>query len=825
MDRLPPPPPYTETDLYSASSRGAPTNSAPTEADDASVAPSSADGSVILTPPYTPDGSCRVNCAELPAELPSTSNALLDSASSTSASASTYFESRSINLIDDILLVHTLTLRPNAQPRNLIFPQPEIAWLQRGITKQDWATFVNYLIPHHIDSHNSHVADRKLQAELLGEGLEQLTMKEDDSCRRDLSDVDAQLEPLRRPTSDRITRAEDVVAAWNENFFAPRCVHIDLEIVEELNIESSPEDLTRDIPGAWAQDENAPAEAKSGPSRRRVGGGLGGFIRAGNDGFHVGRNLISADNNGFRMGKSAVVADSNGFRMGNLLVADSNGFRLGNIVADSNGFRIGTLMKFGSGQRTAATPSGESVRGERHRENVHPPGQYQNDEKDKDSDTYTGHERGRSIDQVHAMGKEKRSSSISSSSSSSSSESEASVGSLPDYDNLSTAQLPVAKRSIQQWLEHPDLPITAESVKQARQQIKEANRITSEKGLSTEEELKALRNDVKALMIKFKSIKRMQRAERRSRHRERRAKRRAEKKERREARKVANHERKQEYRGRKEARRAEKGKDKEQPTALEYLDPMPFDPIASNSISQPLPSRPAPTNSISSPLVAPTNSPIFPQPPQGPLSPRARIASARARAEATRVQALAHAETVRSQALAHAETVRTQARARHEATIMNHKRPLTSRQTAHLNRNQRSPPPRTPALRRGLSTAMPPRPLQPGSEASRLWGEAQRIRRDIWQVQEDVQKTTEQAEEFRSRSGRAAGLNGEAVVGGSSAEDEKMALKLRDIADGLAQEARDMELEAARLEAEALRLAEKKEEIGEQESGVIHEAA
>jgi len=139
----------------------------------------------------------------------------------------------------------------------------------------------------------------------------------------------------------------------------------------------------------------------------------------------------------------------------------------------------------------------------------------------------------------------------SSSSSSDSSCSEKSVGSLPDYDHLKDQQLPVAKLSLLEWMNHPEHPISQDTVRYLRQEIKSAKKNDPKK---IDGDVKELRKEVKSLLKEFKESKRAQRTSRRQARRERRAKKRAEKRERRAA-------KKEQRQARKDAR---KGKNKEE---------------------------------------------------------------------------------------------------------------------------------------------------------------------------------------------------------------------------------------------------------------------
>lgn len=738
---------------------------ATSHADDTSVArphsdyaASSIDGSTIYTPPYTPDGSC-LNSASI-------GNDDVASEDTNSAFATSYFESRTTRPIEDVLLMHAIVLTSTTQPRDLPYPRPESSWLQRDVTKQDWATFINCLIPHHIDEHNAEVADRKFKAEIVDERMQRLTLEEDSASRTDLSQVDAQLAPLRK-NSGITSKLEEVLAQWNEEFFAPRCLHID---IGTKNSESSPDDLASMIPGAWATaDPVRDAQTSEQRDRRDTGGrrrGRGGWIRADNDGFHVGDNLISADNNGFRMG--------------NVLVADNNGFKLGSLVADSNGFRIGRMHFGGPSQ----APTRGNIGSQRGSGNCPGRGSCDHWHRPQPHDNAQGHgERGRSFDSGASIQKQ-RSHSVSSSSSSSSSESEGSivsVGSLPDYDHLDPAQLPVAKKSIQQWLEHPDQPITEEAVEDAKQQLKGAiiaqrTVITSKNATdapaSKEAELKALRKEVKTLLVHFKKLKRAQKAKRRAEKRERREIRRAAKGERREVKRRAKNARREEWR---EAKRAVKGKHREvrSPHGLHDVH------IPGNSQPFPPPHYNMPgglPRGSYGPQLHHTAAPPVPSCGQVPvlppnfgvlgMNPNQQTGSvARARAEASRLLADAN------------------------------------RQTAELNRQRQS------NGRGGDNTNRPPIPLSIASQ--RLWNEAQRIRGDAERMNDDARRTLEQADMY--------------IRGGNvSAEQEKMGLKLREVVEGLLVESEKLDAEAKRLEDEALRLMDEGEGQGDgQTTGVV----
>ena len=503
MEHLPPPP-YSETDTGTAvltpSTSQADNSSRPAR----STASSAADDEVVFTPPYTPT---EVGYHTLDNDL--------DHISSSSALA--YFESRpAIGRAGPVPTVYKIIIASNSKPKDVPYPEPPL----NDVTEQDWATFVNYLFPDHAASVNGEVADRKLEAEIAGLGLGSQGLSQ-----ADLLGVEAQLEPLRprserldgprvaeQPT-ERLHKIDATVTEWNSGFFEPR--GIQLRFIEP---ETRIEDETRTMPGVWVPyDHEILSETQGDEARspQRSFSFLPG-IEASSRGFRFGP--VRADSESFRIGKNGLVADGRGFRIGNMLVSDENGFRLGGsrgFVADSNGV---TLRGRNFGRRDDRDRCSEHGRGRRRGRHGH-----------------HGH-RGREGPDDRGRQRGGRSSSASSSSSSSSfcssisSGSDLSVGSLPDYDDLKDQQLPVAKQSLLDWLNHPEQPITRETVRIIKEEIQVAKKF---KPRQFEEDMKALRSDVKSLMKEFKDTKRAQKIFRKQIRKERRIARMAQKKERR----------------------------------------------------------------------------------------------------------------------------------------------------------------------------------------------------------------------------------------------------------------------------------------------------
>jgi hypothetical protein len=188
--------------------------------------------------------------------------------------------------------------------------------------------------------------------------------------------------------------------------------------------------------------------------------------------------------------------------MGNMLVADQNGFRLGGsrgIVAGHQGVSMGGRVW---GRRESeADPRG---RGRGHR------GRH----------SHRGSHHRRSVS----------TSSSSSSSSSSTSDSVSSVGSLPEYEDLRDQQLPRTRQALEDWLNHPDQPITKEEVRKMCQEINSSKHASP---TLYQQDMTDLRKEVRELMKAFRESKKVQKRERKALKRERRSARKAARKQKR----------------------------------------------------------------------------------------------------------------------------------------------------------------------------------------------------------------------------------------------------------------------------------------------------
>ncbi|KAI1380781.1 hypothetical protein F4677DRAFT_197999 [Hypoxylon crocopeplum] len=472
-----PPPPYTETDIYSHSGRSP---AAPTASndDDASIDASSSSRSVpIYTPPETPRES-HYNFAGSDDHR-------------TVASVHSYFDSRpALRQPSGPNLVVMLAIPDDAvSPAD--FPYP--AWAsERDTTEQDWQTFLNYLMPDHSSRANSHIADRKLRAE-------------DDvpSSPTARSIAEAQLGQIKSSKlstqdlpSQPLPEVDSMIREWNDGFFGPRGVTIRRQ---SASANSSQTRVDREVPAVEPQQQ----------FQEQTSGSRWNPFRS-----------FEANNRGLRFGRLAIDGDRVSF--GNSFEVDRNGVRWNGHSIDANPSFIPPMGRgnFPPGLGVGPDdPQQQRDFGERgwHRGRGGPwwrPG------------ANHGH-----------RGRRDRSPSSESSSSSSSSDSDASIGSLPDWDNLMDSQLPTTKQSVSAWLAHPEQPITKEMLRAAKSDIKAARKANNHNA-ALDINQQALRQEVRSLLARFRELKREQkkagratRREKRAFKRERRDRHRAEKRE------------------------------------------------------------------------------------------------------------------------------------------------------------------------------------------------------------------------------------------------------------------------------------------------------
>ncbi|KAK1999264.1 hypothetical protein LX36DRAFT_488441 [Colletotrichum falcatum] len=603
-----PPPPYSETDIYSISGRHSnPSLNSPLaqshHGDDAASRVSSHASSrsdVIYTPPLTPrSGSTAAphhhnSNPNLADHARAAAAAGPSPASAHSVFADAYFESRPAPALSpwDQQLVHLLAVTPSATPDDVPCPA---TWAARDVTHQDWATFTNCLIPHHTVARNEAVINRKLRAEeeavaAAAAALHGGSGDNSPGGPRSIcgSHASAQLDQIRPdPDTDpgatvavsgpRREDVEAVVAQWNEGFFRPRGLAVLL----------TPEVGELHLPGAW--DRSFDRGAVDNPAVTSWGGSAG-VTSVPLPGPHAGTGPgmqpgpgPSETRGGWSFGGITVTTD--GISIGDHIVADSNGIRLGSLIADENGIRFGSntipraqphlvgpnanwppppphapsapspMPIFGPRPGPGPGPGPFSPRPHPHNHAHVRPGS---------GSGVRGRPPGRHPSDQRSISASSSASSISSTSSTSS------VGSLPDYEDLRSAQLPLYKERVASWLAHPDEPVTKADVAKLCDEIRSAQSASgaSEKPRQDDPSVadepeeageKALKAELKGLTHEWRKLKRQQRAARKERRRERRARRREEKKERREQRKERREKMRDAMRDLKETRRGAGG--------------------------------------------------------------------------------------------------------------------------------------------------------------------------------------------------------------------------------------------------------------------------
>lgn len=335
--------------------------------DDASSAASTSE--VIYTPPLSPSspqsqsftsGNNNLLSPRHPEQQQNTVS--VSSEHLTSASAEAYFESRPVPASCDgsvLQLKHTIVVKADSSPDEFPY-RPD--WARLDVKEEDWQTFLNYLLPNHAAQRNEAVIDRKLRAEGMGadDARSALSKKSEKSATdadvEEMTPVEAQLDQIRTPDLQQRQTIEDTVREWNDGFFGPRGMAIEVD-------ENARASENHRIPGAWDQSFNngSPDFATAGtpPVDRRANnsGPSGPPRQPDNTGRWRRFNPINrSDNSSNGLNIRGVCIDSSGVSIGRNFVANPNGVRIGGVVMDSNGVRIGGRDLLGGGH-TSSPPA------------------------------------------------------------------------------------------------------------------------------------------------------------------------------------------------------------------------------------------------------------------------------------------------------------------------------------------------------------------------------------------------------------------------------------------------------------------------------------
>ncbi|KAK2934645.1 hypothetical protein FoTM2_005892 [Fusarium oxysporum f. sp. vasinfectum] len=265
-----PPPPYSETDIYSTSSQpphsphagsvaGSGHGPAAPGDDTASRMSSTSTTEPIFTPPLTPRTESNVN-----ATTPTTHEIPL------SPSVALYFETRPVPTSASQWepQIHSIAVKPTSVPDDI--PYPENWATSYDITAQDWATFVNFLLPDHDSVRNEAILGEKGKSE---DGSDIKSSIGDGSVKSERHTTDPN--ELRRKRAE----VEAIVQQWNSGFFAPRNVMVRLQPEEQSHMPGGWETTFDDPPVQLPHQAGPSSPREAMPQRRPSGwtGSWGGF--------------------------------------------------------------------------------------------------------------------------------------------------------------------------------------------------------------------------------------------------------------------------------------------------------------------------------------------------------------------------------------------------------------------------------------------------------------------------------------------------------------------------------------------------------------------
>ncbi|XWX01471.1 hypothetical protein V2A60_009499 [Cordyceps javanica] len=514
------PPPYSETDIYSNSGAAAAPSSTssappPTTADDVASRMSSSNEEIIYTPPDTPrTGSAGagtiIGVAQPGADL--------------------YFETRPPpppDVIPPSTLVHALQLDAPSLPDDFPFPSD---WEKRDVNAQDWATFINFLLPDHTTRGNDVVLERKLRAEAESEAGDSVSSGRSQQAELQRHLLRTAGPEALRDEAQRRANALATVHEWNAGFFGPRGITVMI------------------APGGDDEIHHAAS------------------TRGGQGQPDAGSDPRLPDPTSFRM-------DADGITYGRRFVMDSNGIRIGSLIMDAGGIRMASHENDAPGTSHEAG-AGSSSRNMPGFSGTEPP------------------PRGRTAVNVgvNIKGKDKArdrsASSVSSVSSASSSSSVSSLDSLPDYDDVREQQLPAYLGILQDWTSKPNHLRTNTDVAWLKNELKSARSQAS----GPHADKKVLKSQIKALLKQWKQIQREQHKAQRDTRSARKKQRRQEKRERRQWKRDMKRSQRDVRRAERDARRH--GGHVHHPPGPPSLPPLPYG-SSSMPAPPPMPSMPA----------------------------------------------------------------------------------------------------------------------------------------------------------------------------------------------------------------------------------------
>ncbi|KAL9608169.1 MAG: hypothetical protein Q9167_006989 [Letrouitia subvulpina] len=136
-------------------------------------------------------------------------------------------------------IFHKLSIPSEADMVSLSFPTPESLWQSRDINLQDWATFVNHLIPYHDVNNNSGNLEKGTNdsKQAIDQDIADDTTISDERAPKQANQAAEASDPCiaQRTGFMYKDRMADVIGEWNVAFFGPRGTDILLDMSPGLS--------------------------------------------------------------------------------------------------------------------------------------------------------------------------------------------------------------------------------------------------------------------------------------------------------------------------------------------------------------------------------------------------------------------------------------------------------------------------------------------------------------------------------------------------------------------------------------------------------------
>ncbi|KAG6173767.1 hypothetical protein E4U51_004444 [Claviceps purpurea] len=516
-----PPPPYSESNTYTSSPR---TGLAPLDDAASCLSFSSSSGTgdhVIYTPPMTPRTSSSAHHYR--------NSPQQDQMLRAQYSVTRYFDSRRVPATVDISLqrdtfIVGLHVQDSSVPGH--FPYQD-GLAARDVTRQDWATFMNFLLPGHATKGIEAIWEREPTSEGISEhGAAAGSMSSWSRAEPPFNTMHEEHPVVAAAARKRAIRG--TVQQWNEEFFGPRGIHLVLEQDFGPHVQQEVEACTTSLEGLSFDDYHSgilPPEDSKGTSTEDHKGASMEQDQAGQEYDKVGSP--GRQTGGPNSDNKTFSQDTPGDPPASM------GSFSWSVDGNSGWCRSDRGEDLYSANDTPHGHPGPGLFEQRERGSHEPP----HYESSPPAHAHVHEEtRGRARHsrddkkQPRALSTSSTASSITSSYSASSS-----VGSLPDYNDIQEHQLPLYAARLQDWASHPEQIRTKRDIEALKAELKSLKRPP---GTTPSDQVpyvnkRALKGQIKALQAQWRGIKKSQRHSRKAHKRERRQRRRAEKQERR----------------------------------------------------------------------------------------------------------------------------------------------------------------------------------------------------------------------------------------------------------------------------------------------------